>query len=161
MTESLAEFVRANFQAHRKERAYGQRSGYRMEWFTYGQVLEMALQFAADFEIRGIGKGERVMLWGKNCAEWVAAFFGCAMSGVVVVPMDDEASGDFAGRVARQVEARLWICSRSHVGEIAGAESVMILDEIKSPTSRKGSEKWGTPFSNSPGRDDILQIVFT
>ena len=38
----------------------------------------MALQFAAELDTRGIGKGERVMLWGENCAEWVAAFFGCA-----------------------------------------------------------------------------------
>ena len=117
MAESLAEFFLTNFQAHRDERAYGQRRGYRMEWFTYGQVLEMAFQFAGELETRGIGKGERVMLWGENCAEWVAAFFGCALRGVVVVPMDDGASADFAGRVARQVEARLWVCSRKHAAE--------------------------------------------
>ena len=82
MAESLAEFFLANFQAHGSERAYGQRRGYRMEWFTYGQVLEMALRFHPELEARGIGKGERVMLWGENCAEWVAAFFGCALCGV-------------------------------------------------------------------------------
>src|ERR1700745_3934621 len=103
MAESLAEFFLTNFQTHRDERAYGQRRGYRMEWFTYGQVLEMALQFAADLDARGIGKGERVMLWGENSAEWVAAFFGCALRGVVVVPMDDGASAEFARRVAGQV----------------------------------------------------------
>jgi long-chain acyl-CoA synthetase len=46
----------------------------------------------------------------------------------------------------------------------------IVLEEIKIPTSRKGSEKWGTPSFNSAtpfenpstiGRDDILQIVFT
>jgi len=114
MAESLAEFFLTNFRAHRNEGAYGQRRGYRMEWFTYGQVLAMAVQFSGELEARGIGKGERVMLWGENCAEWVAAFFGCALSGVVVVPMDDGASGEFAARVARQVEARLWVCSRRH-----------------------------------------------
>ena len=96
MAESLAEFFLANFRAHCDERAYGQRCGYRMEWFTYGQVLEMAVWFAGDLEARGIGKGERVMLWGENCAEWVAAFFGCALRGVVAVPMDDGASAEFA-----------------------------------------------------------------
>ena len=45
MAESLAEFFLTNFRAHREERAYGQRCGYRMEWFTYGQVLEMAFAF--------------------------------------------------------------------------------------------------------------------
>src|ERR1700683_1198052 len=120
MAESLAECFLANFRAHCDERAYGQRCGYRMEWFTSGQVLGMALRFASDLEARGIGKGERVMLWGENCAEWVAAFFGCALGGVVVVPMDNGASADFAARVSAQVEARLWVCSRRHVPDLAG-----------------------------------------
>src|SRR5580704_10775956 len=109
MAESLAELLLTNFRAHRDERAYGQRCGYRMAWFTYGQVIGMALLFAGDLRARGIGKGDRVMLWGENCAQWVAVFFGCAMCGVVVVPMDDGASVEFAERVSRQVEARLWV----------------------------------------------------
>jgi long-chain acyl-CoA synthetase len=163
MAESLAEVFLANFRAHSDERAYGQRCGYRMEWFSYGQVLEMAGRFADDLEARGIGKGERVMLWGENCAEWVAAFFGCALRGVVVVPMDDGASGEFAGRVAGQVEAKLWVCSRRHAAEGVAKTPIVILEEIKIPTSRKGREKWGTPAPSfaAVGRDDILQIVFT
>ena len=125
MAESLAEFFLANFQAHRDERAYGQHRGYRMEWFTYGQVVEMALQFGRELETRGIGNGDRVMLWGENCAQWVAAFFGCAMRGVIVVPMDDGASAEFAARVSAQVESKLWVCSRRHAGEsISGAVPV-------------------------------------
>ena len=169
MAESLAEFFRANFQAHAGERAYGQRCGYRMEWFTYGQVAEMATEFAHGIEERGIGKGERLMLWGENSAQWVAAFLGCAMSGVVVVPMDDGASAEFAGRVARQVEAKLWVCSRKHAADLgkAGAVPVLALEEVKVPFPSTGSaqalsqrtqQEWGT---REIGRDDILQIVFT
>jgi long-chain acyl-CoA synthetase len=157
MAESLAEFFLANFQAHRDGRAYGQRCGYRMEWFSYGHVLEMAVRFSRELETQGIGKGERVMLWGENCAEWVAAFFGCALRGVVIVPMDDGASAEFAGRVAGQVEAKLWVCSRPHAGE--GGAPYVILDDL---SERAG----GTPALLSDtqvaiGRDDILQIVFT
>ena len=165
MAESLAQFFLTNFRAHLNVRAYGQRCGYRMEWFTYGQVLEMAVSLAGDLETRGIGKGERVMLWGENSAEWVAAFFGCALRGVVVVPMDDGASADFAGRVAVQVEAKLWVCSRKHAGDVseAGGGPVVVLEEVKIPTSRKGHEKWGTLDQSfgAVGRLDILQIVFT
>src|SRR5205814_4918632 len=115
--DSLAEFFLTNFQVHRDERAYGQRRGYRMELFTYAQILEMSFGFCRELEARGICKGERVMLWGENCAEWVAAFFGWAMRGVVVVPMDDGAAAEFAGRVSLQVEARLWVCSQRHAAE--------------------------------------------
>jgi long-chain acyl-CoA synthetase len=160
MAESLAELFLANFRAHRDERAYGQRCGYRMQWFTYGDVLEMALSFAADLEVRGIGKGERVMLWGENCAEWVAAFFGCALRGVVVVPMDDGASADFASRVSGQVEAKLWVCSRKHAQHASeSAIPPVVLEDLSQKAGR-------TPplLSDSQaaiGREDILQIVFT
>jgi long-chain acyl-CoA synthetase len=158
MAESLAEFFLANFQAHLDQRAYGQRRGYRMEWFTYPQVLEMAFRFCRELEARHIGKGERVMLWGENCAEWVAAFSGCALRGVVVVPMDDGASADFAARVSRQVEAKLWVCSRRHTkhADEAGT-SPYVLEDL----SQKAG---GTPALLSDvaiGRDDTLQIVFT
>jgi long-chain acyl-CoA synthetase len=129
-----------------------------MEWFTYGQVLEMASWFASELEARGIGKGERVMLWGENCAEWVAVFFGCALRGVVVVPMDDGASAEFAGRVAGQVEARLWVCSRKHVEHVDEVTYVVLEDF---PQKAGGTPALLSTADTAVGRDDILQIVFT
>jgi long-chain acyl-CoA synthetase len=169
MAESLTEFFLANFQAHRDERVYGQRRGYRMEWFTYGQVMEMAFQFCHELETRQIGKGERVMLWGENSAEWVAAFFGCATRGVIVVPIDDGASADFAARVARQVEAKLWVCSRKHAREnagIFGAVPAVVLEEIEVPIlslHKTQGQGRGTRHQSAGtlGPDDTLQIVFT
>jgi len=161
MAESLAEFFLANFQVHRSERAYGQRRGYRMEWFTYGQVLEMAVQFSGELEAREIGKGERVMLWGENCAEWVAAFFGCAVAGAVVVPMDSGASVDFATRVFQQVDAKLLVCSRKHAGLPSSGQhgsSTIILEDLPQTLNHHS----GAPVPNvAIGRDDILQIIFT
>ncbi|HZW96063.1 MAG TPA: AMP-binding protein [Candidatus Eremiobacteraceae bacterium] len=162
MAESLAEFFLTHFQAHRDERAYGQRRGYRMEWFTYDQILEMASRFCRELEARKIGKGERVMLWGENCAEWVAAFFGCAMCGVIVVPMDDGASADFAERVSQQVEAKLWVCSRGHAVEHAdepeASVPLLVLDDL-SKASEDSFRAALPPVAIS--RDDTLQIVFT
>ena len=61
-----------------------------MESFTYGGILDLATGFARMLEARGIIKGERVMLWGENSAQWIASFFGCVLAGVIVVPIDDE-----------------------------------------------------------------------
>jgi len=166
MAESLAEFFLENFQAHRDDRAYGQRRGYRMEGFTYGQVLEMAARLCRELEARGIAKGDRVMLWGENCAEWVAAFFGCAMRGAIVVPMDDGASADFAAQVSGQVEATLWICSRRHAADLdgVGVVPVVVLEEVKVPAlSQRTRQGRGTRGESSVSieREDTLQIVFT
>jgi long-chain acyl-CoA synthetase len=161
MSETLAKYFVTHFQAHRTERSYGQRRGYRMEWFTYGQVLEMAFRFCRELEARGIGKGERVMLWGENCAEWVAAFFGCVLRGVIVVPMDDGASTNFAARVARRVDTRLWVCSRRNVTRCTDADPAipsLVLDELSKALEHSST---GSVSSTAIGLNDTLQIVFT
>src|SRR5437879_12894819 len=84
---SLIEYVE-NFRRHGFECAYVDHRGYRSGRWSYGQIAEMASQFARELEKRGIGKGDRVLIWGRNCAEWVAGFFGCALRGAVIVPME-------------------------------------------------------------------------
>ncbi len=160
MPESLAEFLLPKFQAHLHERAYGQHRGYRMEWFTYRQVVEMSFRFARELEVRQITKGDRLMLWGENCAEWVAAFLACASRGVVVVPMDDAAAPDFAMRVLRQVGAKLVACSRAHLQQIGGDISTphLILEALlRTPDSNSAVALPAISVS----RNDVLQIVFT
>ncbi len=160
MAESIAEFFSEIFHAHRLERAYRQRRGYRTESFTYGEVMGMAAGFAAKLEARGIAKGERVMLWGENCAEWVAAFFGCALRGVIVVPMDDVAAPDFAMRVFRQVAANLLVGSRRHLLEVAAAGHSIATLNLEDLTQGAGQLSVSLP-EVALGRDDVLQIVFT
>ena len=162
MPESLAEFFLVNFQAHRDERVYGQRRGYRMQWWSYDQVVQAAFRFAGELEARRIGKGDRVMIWGENCAEWVAAFFGCALCGAVVVPMDDGASADFAEKVLQQVEAKLLLCSRRHAQARMGPNdpksSILILEDFPLVLANRRA----TPTTNtSINREAVLEIVFT
>ena len=160
MAESLAQFFLENFRAHGHECAYRQHRGYRTESFTYDEVLQMAFGFARKLEARGIVKGDRVMLWGENCAEWVAVFFGCALRGVIVVPMDDGSAAEFALRVFQQVDAKLLVGARRHVHDCAAAGrslASLTLEEL-SQTLGNSSD---APPAVTVGRDDILQIVFT
>ena len=109
---SVVEYL-DSFLQRGEECAYVQRRGYRTVRWSYRQVAETAFQFARELEKRGIGKGERVLLWGPNSAEWVAAFFGCALRGAMVVPMDDAGADDFAQRVYQQVLAVCWCVHES------------------------------------------------
>jgi len=70
--QSLIEFFE-EYDRLGEEIAIAQRRGYRMERCTYGRVAETARAFAAELEARGVAAGERVLLWGENSAEWVAA----------------------------------------------------------------------------------------
>ena len=77
-----------------------------MERWSYAELLGTAARFARELAAHGIAKGERILLWGDNSAEWVAAFLGCALSGVLAVPMDRGATPEFVARVAAQVKPR-------------------------------------------------------
>ncbi len=157
MAESIAEFFLEHFRAHARECAYVQRRGYRTQRVTYGEVVERAFSFAQELERRSVEKSDRIMLWGENSSEWAAVFFGCALEGVVVVPMDDGASADFARRVCAQVGAKFVVASESHREEV-GDLSVPVMGLEELPQSRQEPSPSGRDM---PGRDDILQIVFT
>ena len=155
MAESLAQFFLEYFRKHAGECAYRQRRGYRMESFSYGELVSMAERFAGELEARNIVKGDRVMVWGQNSAAWVAAFFGCALRGVAVVPMDDRASMDFAMRVAEKVKAKLLVGSEQRTRECANTLPIFSFEEV---AMRKHSP---AVQDVQVGPNDVLQIVFT
>ena len=128
---SVVEYL-DNFLRLGDECAYVQHRGYRTVRWSYRQVAESALQFARELQKRGIGKGDRVLLWGANSAEWVAAFFGCALCGAIVVPLDDAGAVDFAQRICKQVEAKLLVCSRTHsLSVTSNSCPVLILEDLQ------------------------------
>ena len=152
---SVVEYLQS-FLRRGRECAYVQRRGYRAERWSYAQVAETAFRFARELEKRGISKGERVLLWGPNSAEWVAVFFGCALRGVIVVPIDEAGAADFTQRVYRQVDGKLMVCSREH----AQADSIpaMVLEDLRETLSAHGS----APYDAAAiGPADVLEIVFT
>src|SRR5438067_12989400 len=151
---SIGEYL-GSFLQRGQQHAYVQRRGYRTARWTYRQIAELAFRCARELTSRGIAKGERVLIWGPNCAEWVAAFFGCALRGVIVVPMDDAAAPEFALRVARQVSAKLLVCSREHAQ--AGLPT-LTLDDLQEALRRHSAE----PYNPVPiEASDPLEIVFT
>jgi long-chain acyl-CoA synthetase len=136
--------------------AYMQRRGYRTERWSYRHVAETAFQFARELEQRGIGKGDRVLLWGPNSAQWVAAFFGCALRGTIVVPIDDAGAPDFTRRIYQQVDGRLLVCSREHAPE--DSLPALILEELPQALS---AHNFAPCDVTAIGPADILEIVFT
>lgn len=154
--QSLVEFVR-EYEARRDEIAVAQRHGYRMERWTYGQILDGANSFARELEARGIGKGEAVLLWGPGSAEWTAAFLGCMLRGAVSVPIDPVSAADFAARVARDVNAKLIVRSEKLAcGELPA--SSLSLETLSQSVAHHSAAPYPSPALT---RDDTLEIIFT
>lgn len=106
MRHSLVSFL-DDCRARGAETAVVYRRGLRLAQWSNAEIARRAFQFARELETRGIDRGERVLFWGENSAEWIAAFFGCLLRGVVVVPLDLKSAPDFVARVQEQVSARL------------------------------------------------------
>src|SRR5271163_2074628 len=70
--QSLIEYLESF--KHGSAPAFAQRSGYRMARWSHRDIAEVAAQCARELESRGVEPGDRVVLWGRNSAEWVAAF---------------------------------------------------------------------------------------
>src|SRR5947199_11187 len=151
---SIGEYL-GSFLQRGQQHAYVQRRGYRTARWTYRQIAELAFRCARELANRGIAKGERVLIWGPNSAEWVAAFFGCALRGVIVVPMDDAAAPEFALRVAQKVSTKLLVCSREHA---QNGLPTLLLDDLQEVLGRHSA----APYNPVPVEtSDPLEIVFT
>src|SRR5216684_8053041 len=100
-----------DFRGHSRDVAVVQRRGYRRESWTYNKLAGIAVRAAQGLKQRSIRTGDRVLLWGPNSAEWMAAFWGCLLRGAVAVPIDGGATSGFAARVARETSPKLVFAS--------------------------------------------------
>ncbi len=142
----------------RGEIAIAHQRGLRVTRWSYERLTQTACQFARELESRGIGAGDRVLLWGENSPEWVAAFFGCLMRGAVAVPLDEPQRLDFAHRVQRQVDARLLLLGDKQKGNFSDHHAIINLDRLSETIGHHSS----APYENEDlSADDLAEIIFT
>ena len=132
------------------------RRGYRIVRWSYGDVFRAAAYFAGQLRARNVAAGDRVLLWGENSGEWVAAFLGCLFCGAVAVPLDMACDAAFAGRVAQQANPRAAIIGRDLPHVCANVPLI----SLESAEIAKFSAPPDFSFAR-PKRDDALEIVFT
>ncbi len=131
--------------------------GVRRETASYAEVAEIAGRFAAELERRGIPAGERVAIWGENSAEWIGAFFGCLLRGVLAVPLDASGSSEFVQQVLAEVTPAMVVGDAALLRGISTAVPALALSGLASALPK-------TPnFSVdlSVREDAPFQIVFT
>jgi long-chain acyl-CoA synthetase len=162
--------VRANLatlvddlRSHTTETAVVAHRGNRRYPTTCGELANLAGRFAAELDRRNIAPGDRVVIWGNNSAEWIAAFFGCLLRGVIAVPLDAAGAPDFATRVIADVTPKLIVADNALLTEIPTQE----IPQIKLETLRLETLRQTLPtqplFTVSPSvtQQTPFQIVFT
>jgi len=146
----------ADFRRYDEQLAVVTHRGNRRFSSSYADLARLSGRCAHAFDQLGLLPGDRVLLWGSNSVEWVAAFFGCILRGIVAVPLDAAGALEFAQRVVAEVRPGLL------VGDLA------LLQKLDSgiPTLGFSGMRASLPspdYRPLPGlsRDTPLQIIFT
>ena len=136
--------------------------GFRSRSHTYEEVGRAARSFAASLHELGLRKGDKVVFWSENRPEWIVAFWGCLLRGIIVVPIDYRASPDFLARVSRIVDAKLVLIGQD-VPPIGA--SMAASNPPGAPIWKLHELAWTDAASGLPdiplSRDDVAEIIFT
>jgi len=160
MREHLATLI-DDFRRFGREIAVVRYQGNRRRITSYGELARLAGRFAALLASRGIVQGDRVLIWAENSAEWIAAFHGCLLRGVLAVPLDANGTAEFAERVAADVDPKLVVGDALLIAKLANAQSAASVPKL-------AFEEWVSilpdaeigPISGLT-RETPLQILFT
>jgi long-chain acyl-CoA synthetase len=145
-----------DFRRYGRETAIVRHVGVRRRVTSYEEIARLAGRFAALLDGRGIGLGDRVVVWGENSAEWVAAFYGCMLRGVIAVPLDAYGTAEFAARVAADVRPSLVLGDAELLLTLEGEWPKVCFEDWMAtlPVEEAG------PVAEL-SRDTPLQILFT
>ncbi|HEV3141997.1 MAG TPA: AMP-binding protein, partial [Vicinamibacterales bacterium] len=138
--------------------------GFRSRTYTYPDVGRAASAFAARLHAFGLRKGDKVLFWSENRPEWIVAFWGCLLRGIVVVPIDYRASPDFLARVGRIVSAKLILIGQD-VPPLGGARGAPMRETFDAAIWTLPELDWRAREEALPDvaidRDDVAEIIFT
>jgi long-chain acyl-CoA synthetase len=130
--------------------------GYRRWSYSYQQIAAAARVFAERLRDEAIAKGEKILFWSENRPEWLAAFWGCLLQGVIVVPVDYRASADVLRNIQQVVRARAIVVGEDVKSTVLDNQTpIWQLRDI----SFSAQSRSNPPNHISPG--DVAEVVFT
>jgi long-chain acyl-CoA synthetase len=132
--------------------------GYRERRFTYGEVGRAARAFAARLHEAGLRKTDTVVFFSENRPEWIVAFWGCLLRGILVVPIDYRSAPDFLARVTRIVKAKVVLVGHD-VPPVGGDLGPSAVVWNMSTIDWEATARPLDPVAIA--RDDTAEIIFT
>ncbi len=157
MRPHLATLVE-DFRKYGKGAAIVTYRGNRRLASTYAELATLANRFACTLIQREISAGERIALWGQNSVEWVGAFFGCVLRGVICVPLDATGSVDFAQRVIAETSPRLLVGDAELLKQLDSSIMNIAFEDFASLLTVTTDQN---PVDPSVNLDSPVQILFT
>ena len=131
--------------------------GFRTRVWTYRDLADLVPRVARYLRESGVGKGDRVLIWGVNRPEYGIAFLAALHAGAILVPIDVNSLVEFAAKIAERTRATAIIASAQ---TRARAEQVGLPVHDMERFPDRGRERDPLPAADV-GPDDLAEIVFT
>jgi acyl-CoA synthetase (AMP-forming)/AMP-acid ligase II len=131
---------------------------------SYADLLARVEATAAAYAEAGVGRGDRVVLWGPNSTDWAVAALAVSYAGGVLVPVNSRYVGPEVADVVERTRAALVVVhdgflGRDQLSELAGAgvtDRVVRLEDVT--RARTSVDSRG---SSEVSPDDVADILFT
>jgi long-chain acyl-CoA synthetase len=133
--------------------------GYRSRAFSYAEVAAGARALAARLHGEGIGKGDRIIFWGENRPEWIAALWGCLLRGVIAVPIDYRASAELVERIRGIVHPRALVAG--HDVQFQNLDSSVPIWPLSELLDARAQPDPALLADVEIGPNDTAEIIFT
>jgi acyl-CoA synthetase (AMP-forming)/AMP-acid ligase II len=107
---------------------------------TYRQYLERSVQLARGLIARGVGPGDRVVVWAPNSAEVALTAMAVAFAGGVLVPLNTRFTAYEAAALTGRSEAAAVLAFTDFLGRdyLASLRELGALDGLKAAVALRG-----------------------
>lgn len=124
---------------------------------TYASLQERVHGFAGYLQKLHVKKGESIIIWAASRSDWLIAYLGALLLGVVVVPLDVNSREDFLERIAGTTNARLIVTTQKQYSNLHDMQASLPLVDIDAMPQET------LDVSSLPELkgDDLAELVFT
>lgn len=129
--------------------------GQGITTINYRSFQTKAQQFGGYLQKQGYKKGDRLLIWCASRSEWMIAYMGALLVGIVVVPLDVASKQDFLERVAAATHANTLITTQKQYRTLKDTR-LSLLDIDALPT-----DTFDPQAAPDLAGDDLAQVVFT
>ncbi len=122
---------------------------------TYTDVQKRIEGFGGYLQKQGVKQGERLLIWCPSRIDWLIAYLGTLLVGMVVVPLDVSSKEDFLQRIAETTEARFLVTTQKQYKGLK-EPTLPLLDIDALP-----QDDFDSSLVPSVQEDDLAELVFT
>ena len=112
MHKNIAEFIKYTCKRNNNRVAIRNKEGYRTKDITYAMLYDKITRTSRLFEKLRIKKSDKILLLGKNCAEYAAVFLSAFSQGIITVPLDIGSDPAFIRKIIAQTRPKAIFTSK-------------------------------------------------